>query len=77
MRPATPRFSQYCTAIFIATSTATEPESLKKTWFKSPGARLASRPASVSAGSWVKPPNITCGMRSNCRATASRMWGWL
>ena len=35
-----PRPSQCCTAIFIATSTATEPESLKKTW-SSPGGVIA------------------------------------
>ena len=31
MRPRTPLLSQYCTAIFIATSTATDPESEKNT----------------------------------------------
>src|SRR5579859_2109265 len=32
VRPFSPLFSQYCTAIFIATSTATEPESEKNTY---------------------------------------------
>ena len=36
-RVRTPWFSQYCAAIFMATSTATEPLSAKKTWLRSPG----------------------------------------
>ena len=47
-RVRTPWFSQNCTAIFIATSTATEPESEKNTRARSPGMRAASRRASVS-----------------------------
>ena len=44
MRFRLPRLSQYCTAIFSATSTATEPESLKNTRSRSPGASSADQP---------------------------------
>jgi hypothetical protein len=54
--------SQNCTAIFIATSTATDPESAKKTRLSGPGSMTARRAASFSAGSCTSPPNITCGM---------------
>ena len=77
VRVRTPWFNQYCAAIFIATSTATEPLSAKNTWFKSPGSSAQSFSANASAGSCVKPPNITCGMRSSCRVTAARICGWL
>ena len=46
-RVRTPRFSQYCAAIFIATSTATEPLSAKNTWFRLPGSSAASRAAKL------------------------------
>ena len=59
-----PRLSQYCAAIFMATSTATEPESAKNTWSRSPGSmRRQPRGQLFGAGSCVRPPNMTCGMR--------------
>ena len=70
MRPWAPRLIHTCSAAFIATSTATEPESLKKTWSSSPGASAASRRASRSAGAWVSPPNMMWGMASSWAETA-------
>ena len=77
MRVRTPRLSQNCTAIFMATSTATEPDSEKNTRSRSPGSSAASRRASVSACSCTRPPNITCGIVGSWRSTAARMCGWL
>ena len=39
-----PRLIQYCVAIFMATSTATEPESEKYTRVRSPGSKLRKTP---------------------------------
>jgi len=50
---------QYWIAIFSATSTATEPESERKTWCSGAGVISTRRAASSTAGRWVKPPNIT------------------
>ena len=44
---------------FIATSTATEPESEKKTRARFPGASAQSRCAKVSACSCTSPPSMT------------------
>ncbi len=76
VRPRTPLLSQYCTAIFMATSTATEPDSEKNTR-SSPGSAAASRRASVSAPWWTRPPNITWGIASSWLFTAAAMAGWL
>jgi hypothetical protein len=56
---------QYCSAIFAATSTATEPESQKKTCSSPAGVISTSRRASRTAGSWVRPPNMTCAIRAS------------
>ena len=77
LRERRPRFSQNCTAIFMATSTATEPDSEKNTRSRSPGRHAASRVASVSACSCTSPPSITCGIDLSWRSTASRILGWL
>ena len=61
----------------IDDSTATEPESVKNTWSSVPGSSAASRAASRSAGAWVSPPNITCGIVASWPERASAMWGWL
>ena len=50
---------QYCNAILTATSTDTEPESLKNTESSPAGVMSTSSRASLAAGSWVSPPNIT------------------
>ena len=54
-------------AILIATSTATEPESAKNTCSQRRGRQLDEplRPG-ATAGSCVRPPNMTCAMRSSC-----------
>ena len=49
LRAGSPRFIQNCTAIFMATSTATEPESQKNEWFRLPGISAARRSASRTA----------------------------
>src|ERR1700736_5992897 len=50
---------QYCSAIFTATSTDTEPESLKNTVSSPAGVMSTSNCDSRAAGSCVSPPNIT------------------
>ena len=58
--PARRARCQNCSAILIATSTATEPESQRNT--RSAARREPTQPlASATAGSCVSPPNITCG----------------
>ena len=54
-------------------STLTLPESAKNTW--SSPVQSVSRSASRIAPSWVRPPNITCAMRSSCSRTASSISG--
>ena len=65
-----------CSAILIATSTATEPESARKTCSRRSrrggGASSASRRPSSIAGSWVSPPNITWHIRSELRREPRR-----
>ena len=61
----------------MATSTDTEPDSVKNTCSRSPGNNAASRAANDVAGACTSPPSITCGMRCSCAATAARMCGWL
>ena len=61
----------------IATSTAIEPESAKKTCSRPAGVSATSRSASRTAGAWVSPPNMTCGIASSCALTAAAMCGWL
>ena len=76
VRPRTPLLSQYCTAIFMATSTATEPDSEKNT--RSSAGQQRGEPARQGQrASWASPPNITCGMTSSWRFTAAAMAGWL
>ena len=58
-RPLMPWLSQYCTAIFMAISTDTDPDSEKNTWPRSPGRISDRRRARVSAGSCTKPPSMT------------------
>ena len=65
----------YCSAILIATSTDTEPESAKNTCSMPAGAISTSRSASRIAGSCVRPPNITCAIRSSCSRTAASSAG--
>ena len=43
----------------MATSTATEPESVKKTVCRSGGVSSTSRSARRTPGAWVSPPNMT------------------
>jgi hypothetical protein len=50
---------QYCNAILTATSTDTEPESLKNTVSSPSGVICTSNWASRAAGSCVSPPNMT------------------
>ena len=72
-----PRLCQYCRAIFMATSTETDPESQKNTFCNFGGVISIKRLASVTAGSWVSPPNITWLIFSSCPLTASFMCGLL
>src|SRR3954451_1755594 len=62
-----------CQAIFIATSTDTEPESARKTW-GSPLSSTRLRPSST-AGAWVRPPNITWLIRPSWSWTAASSSG--
>src|SRR5918993_1479620 len=62
-------------AIFIATSTATDPESTRNTCSRATGVRARSRRASPTAGSCVSPPNMTCAIESSCRYTAASSSG--
>lgn len=75
-RDGRPRPCQYWIAILIATSTETEPESLKKTCDSPSGASSTSSSASSTAGAWVSPPNMTCDMRPSWSRTASSSTGW-
>jgi hypothetical protein len=54
-----PRLRQYCSAIFTATSTDTDPESQTNTVSSPDGAMSTSSCANRAAGSWVSPPNMT------------------
>ena len=65
-----------CTAIFSATSTATEPESVKNTRVSGSGVIETSSSPSSTAGSCVSPPNITCAKRSTCACRAASSTGW-
>ena len=71
-----------CHAIFMATSTETEPESAKNTFSSAPfspaagpGARSTSWRPSRTAGSWVRPPNITWLIRPSCSTAAASSSG--
>ena len=66
----------YCRHILIATSTDTEPESLKNTCRSGGGVSSTSRAASQTAGSWVNPPNITWLIRPSWSAAAASRTGW-
>ena len=77
LRPGWPSATWYCTAILQATSTEMEPESAKKTRSSPAGAIAASFSASATAGSCVKPPNITWQSFPDCRRIASTIAGWL
>lgn len=66
---------QYWRHIFIATSTATEPESARKTCCSGSGVISTSVAASRTAGSWVSPPNMTWLIRPSCSRTASSSTG--
>ncbi len=75
-RSGWPRPCQYCSAIFTATSTDTEPESAKNTRVSEVGVISTSCRASRTAGSWVSPPNITCAIRSTWSRSARFRTGW-
>ena len=64
-----------CHAIFIATSTATDPESARNTLASAAGARFTSRRPSSTAGVWVSPPNMTWLIRSSCARAATSSSG--
>src|SRR6476661_6324161 len=71
-----------CQAIFMATSTETEPESARNTLSSTRsgsrslrGARATSRSPSDTAGWWVRPPNITWLIESSCERTAASSSG--
>src|SRR5439155_14656145 len=68
-----PRDRQYCRHILIATSTLTDPESHRNTW--SSPLRSTRRAQSRTAGSWVRPPNITWLMRPIWACTAASRAG--
>ena len=70
-----PAERQYCRHILIATSTETEPESHRNTCSSPSGAIETSRSHSRTAGSCVRPPNITWLIRRNWRAAASSSAG--
>ena len=61
----------------IATSTDTDPESLKNTCWSGSGVMSISSRASSTAGSWVRPPNITCAILCNWLSMARLSRGWL
>ena len=71
-----PRLRQYCSAILTATSTDTEPESLKNTVSRPAGVISTSSCASRAAGSWVSPPNMTWFMVASWRVIAASSTGW-
>ena len=66
---------QYCSAIFAATSTDTEPESEKNTVSRPAGVMSTRSCASRAAGSWVRPPNMTWFMVCNWRVIAASSTG--
>lgn len=70
------RLRQYCSAIFTATSTDTDPESLKNTVSSPAGVMLTSSWASRAAGSWVSPPNMTWFMAASWSDSAASSTGW-
>ena len=76
VRPGRPVPRAYCSAILMATSTETEPESARKTASSPGGAISTSSSASSTAAGCVMPPNITCAMASSCVRTASSRVGW-
>ncbi|KAF5044084.1 hypothetical protein DSECCO2_495550 [anaerobic digester metagenome] len=61
----------------MATSTATEPESARKTRVRGAGVISTSLRHSSTAGSWVRPPNMTWAMRESWSVTAALSTGWL
>ena len=74
--PGRPRLRQYCSAIFTATSTDTDPESLKNTVSKPAGVISTSSCASRAAGSWVSPPNMTWFIAPSWVVSAASSTGW-
>ena len=58
----------------MATSMATEPESQRKT-FSGAGDSSTRRRSRPTAGSCVRPPNMTCAIRSICALAARSMAG--
>ena len=66
----------YWSAILIATSTDTDPESARNTCSSPGGLISTSSSASSTAGAWVSPPNITWAMASSWVRTASSRTGW-
>jgi hypothetical protein len=64
-----------CSAIFIATSTDTDPESARKTCSSPSGVISISLRANAIAGSWVRPPNITWLIRDSWAAAAASSSG--
>ena len=75
VRPLLPRATWYWSASLIATSTETEPESQKNTCRNGSGVISTSRSASLMAGSWVSPPNITWLKSSTWLFTAASSTG--
>src|SRR5213078_3984024 len=69
-----PRDRWYWRHILIATSTLTEPESHRNTWSRPVSA--TRRVHSRTAGSWVRPPNITWLIRPTWSRTAASRTGW-
>ena len=76
VRPSRPRARWNWRHILIATSTATDPESAKNTPSSGSGASCSSRSARSTAGSWVRPPNITWAILPSCSLTARSSAGW-
>ncbi|BDB42931.1 hypothetical protein IWGMT90018_33770 [Mycobacterium kiyosense] len=70
------RLRQYCSAILTATSTDTDPESLKKTVSRPGGVISTSSCANRAAGSWVRPPNMTWFMVASWAVIAASRTGW-
>ena len=67
---------QYCNAILTATSTDTEPESLKNTVSSPSGVICTSSWASRAAGSCVSPPNMTWFIVASWPVIAASSTGW-
>jgi hypothetical protein len=78
VRIGSPRSFQYWRASLIAVSTASPPDGVKKTRFRSPGAAVASRSASVTAGSCGSPHTGKYASRSAwarpASASSARPW---